>query len=61
MSSFENSEELKVLMGLKSTSSLIIDVPVGVVKSLEIFLTIPLDVVGPCFSSSPVADEIFIS
>lgn len=46
---------------LKSTSSLITNIPVLIFILLEVSLSAPLNLVGPGLTSSPVTDEIFIS
>jgi len=61
MSGLEDSEELQVFVLLEGTSSFVVNIPVSVVISLEIGFAIPLDFVSPGFSTSPVANEIFVS
>jgi hypothetical protein len=61
MSSLEHSEELQVLVLLESTSSLVVNVPVSIIVLIEVGFAGPLDFMSPCFSTSPVADEIFIT
>mmetsp|Transcript_17471 Transcript_17471/g.26936 ORF Transcript_17471/g.26936 Transcript_17471/m.26936 type:complete len:418 (+) Transcript_17471:78-1331(+) len=56
-----HSQELQVVNGLQSTSSLAVHVPVDVVGSLEVGLAVPLDSVGPGLATSPVADEVLVS
>ena len=57
----EDSQEFEVLLSLESTSGFTIDVPVFIFGTAEVLVTSPVNNVGPGFSTSPVADEIFIS
>jgi len=57
----EHSEELEVLNRFDGTSSSSVDTPVFVFGSLEFSGMVPCDLVGPGFSTSPVADEVLIS
>jgi hypothetical protein len=61
VSSFEDSEELQVFVLLEGSSSFVIDIPVSVVISLEVSFAAPVDFVSPSFTTSPVANEIFVS
>jgi hypothetical protein len=61
MSSFINSEEFQVFDGFQRSSSLVTNVPISVVSSLEISFAIPFNRVSPSFTSSPVANKVFVS
>lgn len=61
MAGIEDSQEFEVLFSLKSTSRFTINLPVVVLGLGVVIVSSPWNDVGPGFSTSPVANEIFVS
>ena len=61
VSSVVHSKELKVLVGLEVTSRFSVDLPVDIASLSILIVTSPGNFVTPFLTTSPVADEIFIT
>jgi hypothetical protein len=61
VASVEDLKEMKVSVLFEVTSGLSVNEPFSVLLLVEIFFTLPLGVVSPGFSTSPVANPVFVS
>ena len=61
MAGFVYTKELEVLVLLELTSRLTINEPLGILSVVELGLAGPLNSIGPCLTTSPVAYEVLIS
>mmetsp|Transcript_36822 Transcript_36822/g.33041 ORF Transcript_36822/g.33041 Transcript_36822/m.33041 type:complete len:229 (-) Transcript_36822:545-1231(-) len=61
MSSIKDSQESEVFNSFECTKLATIFFPLSVVQVLEFLLVSPVDVIGPGFTTSPVADKVFVT
>lgn len=54
-------EEREVSEVLEGTGRGVINKPIGVVLLVEFFFVGPLGSIGPCFTSAPIADPVFVA
>jgi hypothetical protein len=57
----EDSKELKLSVLPESTSCGIANIPIGIFSFIEVFLSGPLASSSPGLTTSPVANEVFVS